>query len=275
MWTLTGFADEISPDLTEQLDTLESEGMRHLEFRAVWGKNVLDLSNEEIERVAKGLAQRGVMVSSIGSPIGKIGIQDNFDDHLTRFERALWCAKVLDAPYIRIFSFFVPAGEAEAHRDEVLRRLRVLAERAEKEGIMLVHENEKEIYGDTPERCLDIVKSVASPNLRLVWDPANFVQCGVRAPHDEGYEMLRPYIEYIHVKDALYETGVNVPAGEGDGQIPTTVAALRDSDFDGFFSMEPHLQVAETFSGFSGPDLFKKATQAFKAILKDAGVEWA
>ncbi|NLN29387.1 MAG: sugar phosphate isomerase/epimerase [Firmicutes bacterium] len=274
MWTLTGFADEISPELQEQLDTLESEGLRHLEFRAVWGKNVLDLSDEEVDRVAKGLGQRGVMVSSVGSPIGKIGINDDFDEHLKRFERALWCAKRLDAPYIRIFSFFVPKGEARSYRDEVLRRLRSLAERAEKEGIILLHENEKEIYGDVPERCLDIVESVGSPNLRLVWDPANFVQVGIKTPYDAGYEMLRPYIEYIHVKDALFENGQNVPAGEGDGQIPETVAALRDSGFDGFFSMEPHLQVAERFSGFSGPELFKKATQAFKAILKDAGVEW-
>lgn len=274
MWTLTGFADEISPDLTQQLDTLASEGMRYLEFRAVWGKNVLDLSDDEIARVATELSKRRVKVSSIGSPIGKVGILDNFDDHLARFERAIWCAKALDAPYIRIFSFFVPRGEAAAHRDEVLRRLSELARRAEREGVVLLHENEKEIYGDIPERCLDIAQHVASPNLRLVWDPANFVQCGVQNPHDAGYEALRPYIEYIHVKDAIYGSGKNVPAGEGDGQIRTTIAALRDSGFDGFFSMEPHLEVAETFSGFSGPQLFKRATQAFKAILKEAGVEW-
>ena len=240
---------------------------------AVWGKNVLDLSDEESTGSQRPRAARRYGV------VRRFAHRQNrhqrrFRRAPERFERALWCAKRLDAPYIRIFSFFVPKGEARSYRDEVLRRLRSLAERAEKEGIILLHENEKEIYGDVPERCLDIVESVGSPNLRLVWDPANFVQVGIKTPYDAGYEMLRPYIEYIHVKDALFENGQNVPAGEGDGQIPETVAALRDSGFDGFFSMEPHLQVAERFSGFSGPELFKKATQAFKAILKDAGVEW-
>lgn len=274
MWTLTGFADEISPDLAQQLDTLESEGMKYLEFRAVWEKNVLKLSDAEVDQVAQSLAARGVKVSSIGSPIGKIKIDDDFNEHLVQFERAIWCAKRLDAPYIRIFSFFVPEGEADQHRGAVMERLRRLADRAGEAGLILLHENEKHIYGDIPERCLDIVETVNSPSLKLAWDAANFVQCGVERPHDVGYDQLRPYIEYVHIKDALNGSGKNVPAGEGDGQIPKTVAALRDSGFDGFFSIEPHLQVAGTFSGFSGPELFKKATQAFKGILTEVGVEW-
>lgn len=274
MWTLTGFADEISPELDEQLETLVSLDMQYLELRAAWGKNVLDLSDAEIDRVATSLAERGIRVSSIGSPIGKIGIHDDFEAHQSRFKRALWCAERLGAPYIRIFSFFVPENEASLHRSSVLDRLKRLVEMAEEHDVVLVHENEKHIYGDIPERCLDIVESVNSPKLRLVWDPANFVQCGVNSPHDAGYEMLRPYIEYVHIKDALVGSGQNVPAGEGDGEIPKTVAALRDSGFDGFFSIEPHLKEAGTFSGFSGPDLFRKATEAFKGILQEAGVEW-
>lgn len=274
MWTLTGFADEISPDLNEQLDTLESEKMRYLEFRAVWKKNVLDLSDEEIDKVKSELDARGIGVSAIGSPIGKIPITDDFAPHKERFERAIWCAKRLGTRYIRIFSFFVPEGEAEKHRTEVMDRLKALAERAAQEDIILLHENEKEIYGDTPERCLDIVETVNSPNLRVTWDPANFVQVGVKEPHTAGYEMLRPYIEYVHVKDALFESGQNVPAGEGHGQIPETIKALRDSNFSGFFSLEPHLRAAGTYSGFSGPDLFKKAAQAFKKILEEANIAW-
>ena len=275
MWPLTGFADEISPDLDEQLATLAAEEMRYLEFRAAWGKTVLKLDDEELGRVREGLGRAGVKVSSIGSPIGKIKVTDAFAPHLEDFRRALRVARLLEAPYIRIFSFFIPAGEDPArHRDAVLERLGALVREAEGSDVTLVHENEKEIYGDIPARCLDILTSIDSPRLRAAWDPANFVQCGVR-PHTEGYERLRPFIDYVHVKDALLESGRVVPAGQGDGQLRETVAALRASGFDGFFSLEPHLKSAGTYSGFSGPDLFRTAAGAFKDLLREQGIAWA
>src|SRR5215217_2603013 len=110
MWTLSAFADEISPDLDVQLATLAAEEIGHIEFRGVWNKNVLDLSDAEIAMVKAALAERGVRVSSIGSPIGKINITDDFAPHLERFRRALKVAAMLDAPFPRIFSFFIPAG---------------------------------------------------------------------------------------------------------------------------------------------------------------------
>lgn len=273
MWTITGFADEIAQDLNEQLDTLVSEKVGYLELRAAWGVNVLDLSDEQVAQVKKTLAERGIKVSSIGSPIGKIDITDPFEPHLERFRRALWCAKELDAPFIRIFSFWIPDGKFEEYRPEVMRRMTAIAKEAEGTGITLLHENEKHIYGDVPKRCLDIVESVQSPALRVAWDPANFVQCGVR-PFTEGYEMLRPYIAYVHVKDFSTSRGQVTPVGEGDGEFRETVRALRDSGFDGFFSMEPHLQTAGEFSGFSGPELFKKALHAFRQVLQDEGIPW-
>jgi sugar phosphate isomerase/epimerase len=274
MWTLTGFADEISPELDVQLDTLAAEGMRYLELRGVWGKNVLRLSDEEVARVKAELGARGVGVSSIGSPIGKIGIADDFAPHLDDFRRALHVAHELGAPCIRIFSFFMPEGDDPAtHRGAVLDRLGQIVRAAEGAGVTLVHENEKEIYGDIPARCLDILASLDSPHLRAAWDPANFVQCGVR-PHTEGYAQLRPYIAYVHVKDSILGTGQVVPAGQGDGEVRQTLAALRDSGFDGFFSLEPHLASAGKFSGFSGPDLFRTAAQAFKGLLQEQGTAW-
>ena len=274
MWTLSAFADEISPDLDQQLETLAGESIRHLEFRGVWKKNVLDLSDAEIESVKAALARSGVAVSSIGSPIGKISIADDFAPHLARFQRAIQVAHALEAPFIRIFSFFMPAGQDPArYRDEVLDRMGRLVQAAEGSGVMLVHENEKEIYGDTPARCLDILTQIDSPILRAAWDPANFVQCGVR-PHSEGYDALRPFIAYVHVKDALLGSGQVMPAGQGDGELRETIAALRASGFDGFFSLEPHLASAGKFSGFSGPDLFKVAAQAFKDVLREQAIEW-
>jgi sugar phosphate isomerase/epimerase len=275
MWTLSAFADEIAPDLDVQLDTLAGESIRYLEFRGVWNKNVLDLTDSEIETVKATLAHRGVGVSSIGSPIGKIPITDDFAPHLARFQRAIQVAHALEAPYIRLFSFFIPAGEDPSrYRDEVLERMGRLVQAAEGASVTLLHENEKEIYGDIPLRCLDILTQIDSPILRAAWDPANFVQCGVR-PHSEGYAALRPFIAYVHVKDAVLASGQVVPAGQGDGEVRETLAALRASGFDGFFSLEPHLASAGRFSGFSGPDLFREAARAFKDLLREQKIEWS
>lgn len=274
MWTLTGFADEISPELDAQLETLHQESMRFLELRGVWGANVLDLTEQQVATIKERLAEAGIAVSAIGSPIGKIPITADFAPHLDAFQRALDLARAFDAPYLRIFSFFIPAGHDPAdYRDEVLSRLTRLARAAEGTGVTLVHENEKEIYGDTPARCLDLLTAIDSPVLRAVWDPANFVQVGVK-PFTEGYAALRPYIAYVHVKDALLGSSQVVPAGQGDGQLRETLAALHDSGFDGFFSLEPHLQTAGKFSGFSGPELFRTAALAFKELLREQGIPW-
>ena len=275
MWTLSGFADEIDADLKTQCSTLNDLGITHVEFRSAWDTNVLDLTDEQVEEAAAVLAAHGLSVSSIGSPIGKIPIGDDFAPHLDRFRRALQVARMLEAPYIRIFSFFIPAGADPAHyRDEVLDRMSRLVRAAEGADVTLLHENEKEIYGDTPARCLDILTQINSPLLRAAWDPANFVQCGVR-PHTEGYDSLRPFIAYVHIKDALSASGQVVPAGQGDGEVRETIAALRASGFDGFFSLEPHLAAAGTFSGFSGPELFRVAVKALKDLLRERDIEWS
>ncbi|MCZ8513271.1 sugar phosphate isomerase/epimerase [Paenibacillus filicis] len=274
MVTLTGFADEISPDLEVQLDVLASEGISHLELRGVWGKNVLELSDEEIDRVKARLDERGFKVSSIGSPIGKIKITDPFEPHIERFHRSVYVAKALNAPYIRIFSFFLPEGdEPSVYRSEALSRMKRLARLAEREGVVLLHENEKEIYGDNGERCLEILQACDSPNVRAAFDPANFVQCGVR-PMSEAYPLVKDYVAYFHIKDALMASGKVVPAGEGDGELNQVVAELGRLGYGGFLSLEPHLSAAETFQGFSGPELFVVAVKALKKLLAEADIAW-
>ncbi len=274
MWTLSGFADEIDPDLTLQCATLNELGITHIEFRSAWGTNVLDLSDEQIDEVAATLAKHDIRVSSIGSPLGKVNIEDDFDAHLVRADRALAVAARLGAPFIRIFSFFLRPDQAPAqHRDEVLRRMSALTARAEPTGVVLLHENEKDIYGDVPERVLDIVESVGSPTLRLAWDPANYVQVGVR-PFTQGYAALRPHTVYVQIKDALLATGEVVPAGEGDGELRETVRALAADGFDGFFSMEPHLGSYTAFGALSGPENFTRATRAFTGLLDIEGIDY-
>ena len=275
MWTLSGFADEIDPDLETQCAVLNDLGITHVEFRSAWDTNVLDLTDEQLDEAATILARHGLAVSSIGSPLGKINIEDEFDAHLVRAERALVVARRLGAPFIRVFSFFLRPDQPPArHRDEVLRRMSALAALAEPTGIVLLHENEKDIYGDVPERVLDIVESVGSPALRLAWDPANYVQVGV-TPFTDGYAKLRPHTVYVQIKDALLATGDVVPAGEGDGQVRETVRALAADGFDGFFSMEPHLGTYNEYGALSGPAKYTRATRAFTAILDSEGITYS
>lgn len=274
MWTLSGFADEIDPDLATQCRVLNELGIGFLELRSAWGVNVLDLSDEQVADVRRILGEHDLRVSSIGSPIGKINIEDDFDAHLVRMDRAVWVARELGAPFIRVFSFFLTPEQVPAdHRDEVVRRMAALADRALVGGVVLLHENEKEIFGDVPSRVHDLVTAVDSPALRLAWDAANYVQCGV-VPFPEAYELLRPYTDYVQIKDAVLATGAVVPAGEGDGRIRETVRALAADGFDGFFSMEPHLAAAHHLGGFSGPDNFIRATKAFTAILADESIAY-
>ncbi len=226
MWTLSGFSDEISPDLEEQCALVRKLGMSYLEFRSAWGTNVLDLDGGQLARAKEIIDSHGLQVSSIGSPIGKIFIDEDFDAHLARARHGVDVAHHFGARYIRIFSFFIREGEnPDDHRDEVLRRMSALADVAERGDVIFLHENEKEIYGDIPRRCVDILETVGSPNLRAAWDAANFVQVGVR-PHTEGYAALRPHLEYMQIKDAHLDTGEVVPAGRGDGEMLDTIRAL-------------------------------------------------
>jgi len=274
MWTLSGFVDEISDDLNQQCKIAADLGLQYVEVRSAWGTNILDLDTGQLDTVRETLDEYRLKVSSIGSPIGKISIDDEFLPHLERMRHAVEVAQTLQAPYIRIFSFFIPDGtDPDSRRDEVLSRMDALAAVAADADVILVHENEKEIYGDIPRRCLDIVTSVNSANLKLAWDPANFVQVGVR-PFTEGYSELRPHLAYMQIKDALLADASVVVAGAGDGELRETVRALRADGFDGFFSLEPHLGEYTAFGALSGPELFSKAWKAFTDILSSEGIAY-
>lgn len=272
MIRLTGFADEIGPDLELQVATLAAEAIGHLELRGVWDTNVLDLSDKQRREIKRRLGDAGIGVSAIGSPIGKVRIDQPWPEHVERFKVALDAAEYFGAPYVRLFSYYPPEGGRIAdHRDEVIRRLTEQVEMARGRPVRLLHENERDIYGERTEACLDIATHV--PGMGLIFDPANFVQAGVKPA--EAWAALHRYVEYFHIKDALAEGGKVVPAGEGDGDIPAVLRdAILERDYDGFLSLEPHLAVAGQFAGFSGPDLFRKAAQALKRILGDLGVAY-
>ena len=271
---LSGFADEISPDPQAQLDTLAAESISHLELRSAWSVNVADFTGAQLAAFRAAVDGAGVRVSAIGSPIGKIPVAAPLGPELDRMRRVADVAAELGTEIVRVFSFYIPAGEPpERYRGEVIDRMGALAQIAGERGLVLAHENEKEIYGDIPGRCADLITSVDSPALRATFDPANFVQCGV-LPFSGAYPLLRPYLVYMQVKDALAATGDVVPAGQGDGELRETLAALRDSGFAGFMSLEPHLAQAGRFGGFSGPEGFHQAASALKFLLNEASLTW-
>lgn len=272
-WHLSGFGDEIDPDPNVQAAVLLALGASHIEVRSAWGINVSEFSNEHITRLRLILDDKGLQVSAVASPIGKLDVSVPVEHEVQRLRQILSVARGLNTKYVRVFSFY--PGEhlgQDDVREEVILRMAALAAEAEKAGVVLLHENEKGIYGDTPQRVLDIMKAVDSPALRVAWDNANFVQVGVR-PYTDGYALLRPYLEYFQVKDAVLASGEVVPAGKGDGELDKTIKALKADGYVGFASLEPHLASAHELGGFSGPAAFGLAARSFAALAAHYGVE--
>lgn len=230
------FADEASAEIDKQIEAMLRNGLSGLEMRNVDGTNVSDITVEKAKEVRKKLDDNGLITWSIGSPIGKIGIDDEFESHLDKFKHTLEVAEVLGAKNIRLFSFYTPDGaNPYDYKNKVIDRLGKFVEIANSTDIVLCHENEKGIYGDIPERCVDIHKAL--PEMKAIFDPANYVQADVDTL--KAWEMIREYVEYMHIKDSL-EDGLVVPAGNGAGNIKEIA-----SDYiarGGFaFTMEPHL----------------------------------
>ena len=267
MITISAFADEIADDLEEQMDVLDKEEIKHISFRAAWGSNVLDLSQDQLAE-AKGIMDaRGFRVSSLGSPIGKVKITDDFASQLEDFKKIVGAAKIMGTNYVRIFSFYIPQGEQpDRYRSEVMRRLGEMTKIAEEENLILLHENERDIYGDTGERCKDILQTIDSENLRAAYDPANFVVVGQR-PFTQCYPLVKDYLTYLHIKDAVLSDRSVVPAGEGDGELIELFEELKRIDYSGFATIEPHLKATGTRDGFSRAELFSVATRALRDIL--------
>jgi sugar phosphate isomerase/epimerase len=262
---VSAFGDEIADDLETQLNVLAGEGVAFLEFRGAWGTNVLDLADDELARARGLLDTRGFGVSAVASPIGKSPLDLPRAFELERLKRAIAVADLFGTRLIRIFSFYVAPGQAADVRTEVLERLRLLAAEAATGNVVLVHENEKGIYGDTAERCLDLLATVDSPALRAAFDPANFVQVGVH-PMD-AWQALTPYITHVHIKDARLADGVVVPPGQGDGDLPGLLAALARANYQGFLTLEPHLHFAGPAGGYSGPEGMRIAIRSLRALL--------
>lgn len=272
------FADEASPNIDEQIIALKRNGLNGLEIRNVDGVNISDITIEKAKEVKQKLQENGLVTWSIGSPIGKIDIEkDDFKAHIEKFKHTLEIANILESKNIRMFSFYIPDGKAASdYKNEVIEHLGVMCDLAKKFNVPLCHENEKGIYGDIPERCLEIHKAL--PDLKGIFDPANYVQCG--ADTLKAWDMLKGYIYYMHIKDAKID-GTVVPAGQGDGNVKEIVKSFISGGGKAF-TIEPHLTVFEGFSHlerkgekseiseYGYPDsntAFDAACNAFKGLL--------
>ncbi len=273
---LYAFADEASPMIEKQIAAMKRNNLQGIEIRGVDGVNVSSISLQKAKEVKKKLDDAGLVTWSVGSPIGKISIEDAFAPHLEQWKHTLEIAYVLEAKNIRLFSFYIPAAfRHEDCKDEVMERLAGLIDAARGSGVTLCHENEKGIYGDIPERCLEIHRSF--PEIKGVFDPANYIQCGVDT--EKSWTMLKNYIAYLHIKDARSD-GTVVPAGMGDGHVARIAREFMEAGGNSF-TIEPHLTIFQglehmerkgekTKMEFLYPDgdtAFDAACNAFRNLL--------
>lgn len=244
---ISGFADEIAQELDVQIEAVSRLGIQYIEMRGVDGNNLIYHPDAKVKEIKQKLEDAGIKLSALGSPLGKIGIEDPFEPHFEEFKRACEIAHRMDTKNIRMFSFYIPEGKEKEYKGKVFDRLRRFADYAGRNDIVLLHENEKGIYGAKAPECLEIMKKLGSDHFRAIFDFANFVQCGQDTL--EAYDLLKDYVDYIHVKDARKENGTVVPVGYGDGNVEAILKKLFASGFDGFISLEPHLF---DFKGFEG-----------------------
>lgn len=245
---LAAFADEAGDSLAEQISAMSSNGIEMLEIRGVDGKNIADVKPAEAKEIRKMLDDAGISVWSIGSPTGKTDINDSFAPVLDSFKNMIECAEILGAKKYRLFSFFGTNKDGQDYFDEVASRLERLCEAARGSGITLCHENEKEIYGESALHCLNIAKLLGQ--IKLIFDPANFIQSGVDVK--EAWDMLEPYVDYVHIKDSL-KSGDVVPAGEGEGCFDYILPRYF-ANGGRVLTLEPHLAEFTGLAALEGDD---------------------
>ncbi|HZJ88776.1 MAG TPA: sugar phosphate isomerase/epimerase family protein [Sphaerochaeta sp.] len=271
MFFLSGFSDEICDDFNEQMRVWRAMDLKHFELRSAWGINVMQLTDDQLEEIKQIIEPINVSVACIGSPIGKSNIEDDFSFERERLERAIVVAKYFDCKFIRIFSFYSSDGDILQKKTEVMQRLRKMAEMAAAEDIVLLHENESNTYGELSIQSVEIAETLASKNFGLVFDPANYSMAGEDAL--EAEKNMHDYINYLHIKDFSLRTKTMVFPGDGDSYIREIVEKLKGEKL--MVALEPHLEIAGQFGGFTGEIKFMKTVSIFKNILDEIGIDWA
>ncbi|MFH1613581.1 MAG: TIM barrel protein [Planctomycetota bacterium] len=275
MAKLSAFADEAAHDFSAQLEFLVKEKIGYIELRLVNKKNIMDLSKAELSQARRMIRDNELKVSAIGSPIGKVKIDEPFEPHLDKFKRAMDLAVYFATPLIRVFSYYPPDGKDIADfRNEVMDRMAAKARLLENTNLIMVHENEGGIYGQAAERCVDIVKTVNSPRLRLAYDAGNFVY-SMNCPNnvETCWPLMKPYVEHIHIKDRKLDESRGCIPGRGAAQIKELFVELSRMDYQRCVTLEPHLTVSDIMSGFTGPGLFSQTIEAIRNLAEEVGLK--
>jgi len=273
MMKISAFGDEIAVDFEEQLKVLQSLNIGCVDVRQAWGTTCTDFSDQQVQNIKDLCAQYEITVECMGSPIGKTPIQAPIQNEAERLKRIAEIAHQLDTKNIRIFSFYPEAEVTTEVMENAIQRLRHLADLAKTLDVQLLMENEKDLVGESPAQVHKLLETIDSPQLRFIWDPANFVQGEAKNQVDNWWEQLHPYIAYIHIKDALLADRTVTPAGEGDGQVKELLAQLHKQGYDGILSLEPHLVVAGHSSGFSGAEGMGVAVAALRKLMAEVGIQ--
>jgi L-ribulose-5-phosphate 3-epimerase len=250
--------DEFSPDLQTALDAMSKIGLTGAELRVVWGKNIMDLSDDELARAKDMIQSKNMQVMSIASPVLKCVLpnapevdtrfqQDifnskhTFDDQPRLADHAVKVAKTFGAKIIRVFSYWRTVNP-EACYDQILEALRKLSDLAAQHDLIIGLENEHACNIGTAVESAKILSMLDHPNLKLVWDPANAL-VGGETPYPFGYDKLpKSRIAHIHVKDCHMEghTPIWGPVGTRHVDWKGHFAALSRDGYDGWLNLETH-----------------------------------
>jgi len=246
MIRLSGFADEMAETVDKQIDVLKRLNMKYASVRSVEGKRIEGYSVREFSQLVwNRMKSAGIRISSFGSMIGKIPVNDDEAYHvqLSQLENLCNMCEVSSCRYIRMFSFFIPENShPDLYLEQVIDKLTGYLKIAEKHGVTLIHENEKDIYGNTALRCRNLFDIIDSSSFRGVFDPGGFVQCGDDVMN--SWEILKKDILSFHIKDSLYSNRQNVLCGTGDACMKELLSkAVLEDHFDGFLTLEPHLVI--------------------------------
>lgn len=252
--------DEVSADFDEALDWVAAQGLKHVEARVVDGKNAADLSDDQVRDVRRRVAARGLYISAIASPLFKCALdptravasgdtfgqrEEGVEAHFAKLDRVIAIAKLLDAPRIRIFSFW-REEEPARYREDIVRHLKRAAKVAEREGVLLLVENEPSCNGGFAKEVADLVRGVDSPAVKGLWDPGNEAYGG-REAFPAGYAFMKDVVAHVHLKDAYVgQDGAARCVPLGSGVVPwiAHLQALAADGYDGLFTIETHFTPA-------------------------------
>lgn len=262
---LTGITDEAAPDIETQILACRRLGWRYIDLRTVNHTNITSVSESEFDHIMEQLADAGLKVSSFCSSIANWSrhIADPVDPDLEELTRAIPRMRAANTRYIRVMSYQPPRNPDRETEREVIRRLKTLTRLAEDAGIVLLHENCDTWGGMSSRHTLHLLEEIDSPAFRLVFDTGNpfmtvdhqldyggdtdSVGAGKPVYQDtvSFYQHVRPFIEYVHIKDGRMENGeaVYTLPGDGAGSIPEILEDLHRTGYEGAFSIEPHLAV--------------------------------